>query len=29
MEQQPTLYPPRYRVRTFPSAEQLRQLPPV
>ncbi|MBB5876689.1 hypothetical protein [Xanthomonas sp. 3498] len=29
MERQPTLYPPRYRVRSFPSAEQLRQLPPV
>jgi hypothetical protein len=29
MELQPTLYPPRYRVRSFPSAEQLRQLPPV
>ncbi|MDQ1094213.1 hypothetical protein QE400_003626 [Xanthomonas sacchari] len=29
MELQPSLYPPRYRVRTFPSAERLRQLPPV
>lgn len=29
MERQPTLYPPRYRVRAFPDDAQLRQLTPV